>query len=314
MPMRVVFMGTAELACASLRALLQPGPFTVQAVVTQPNRPKGRQLKPQPSAVFQVGAAAALPILQPEKARDPVFFQQLAAFEPEIIVVAAYGQILPQSILDLPRFGCVNVHTSLLPKYRGAAPIQWAILNNDTETGVTIMKMSAGLDTGDILSQRATPIGPDETAASLHDRLAILGAELLVETLPRVVAGESTAKPQNEAQATYARKITKEDGHLDWSQPALALRNKVRAFTPWPGAYTFCPDQGDGRMLKIWRAEIEPGEGQPGCVLETDRSKLIVACGTDALRIDELQLQGGRKMSTADFLAGHALPPGSRFK
>jgi methionyl-tRNA formyltransferase len=311
--MRVVFMGTAELACASLRALLQSGAFAVQAVVTQPTRPKGRDLKPQPSAVFQVAAAAALPILQPEKARDPAFVIQLAEFAPEIIVVAAYGQILPQSILDLPRYGCVNVHTSLLPKYRGAAPIQWAILNNEAETGVTIMKMSAGLDAGDILSQGATPIDPDETAASLHDRLAVLGAKLLVETLPRVVAGEIAARPQDEAQVTYARKISKEDGHMNWSQAALALRNKIRAFTPWPGAYTFWPEQGASRLLKIWRVGIEPRKGQPGCVLEADRSKFIVACGTDALRVEELQLQGGRRMSTADFLAGHPLPPGSRF-
>jgi methionyl-tRNA formyltransferase len=313
MPIRVVFMGTAELACASLRALLQPGPFSVQAVVTQPNRPKGRELKPQPSPVQQVGAEAALPILQPEKARDPAFFHRLAEFNPEVIVVAAYGQILPQSILDLPKFGCVNVHTSLLPKYRGAAPIQWAILNNETETGVTIMKMSAGLDTGDILSQRVTPIGPDETAANLHDRLAIVGAELLVETVPRFIAGAITGKPQDEALATYARKITKEDGHLDWSRPALALRNKVRAFTPWPGAYTFWPEQGANRLLKIWRAEIEPRKGQPGHVLQADRSKFIVACGTDALRVEELQLQGGRRMRTADFLAGHSLPAGACF-
>ncbi|MGO8700021.1 MAG: methionyl-tRNA formyltransferase [Limisphaerales bacterium] len=311
MPIRVVFMGTAELACASLRALLQSGLFTVQAVVTQPDRPKGRALKPQPSPVQQVGAEAALPILQPEKARDPAFFHRLAEFNPEVVVVAAYGQILPQSILDLPKFGCVNVHTSLLPKYRGAAPIQWAILNNEQETGVTIMKMSAGLDTGDILSQRTTPIGPDETAASLHDRLAVLGAELLIETLPRFIAGDIAGEPQDEALATYARKITKEDGHLDWSQPAQVLRNKIRAFTPWPGAYTFWPEHGANRLLKIWRAAIEPRNGSPGHLLETDRSRLSVACGTDALRVEELQLQGGRRMSTAEFLAGHSLPPGS---
>ena len=314
MPIRVVFMGTAELACASLRALLQSAQFSLQAVVTQPDRPKGRALKPQPSPVHQVGAQAALPILQPEKARDPAFLHRLAEFNPEVIVVAAYGQILPQSILDLPKFGCVNVHTSLLPKYRGAAPIQWAILNNDQETGVTIMKMSAGLDTGAILSQRTIPIEPSETAAGLHDRLAVLGAELLVETLPRFIAGEISAKPQDEALATYARKITKEDGHLDWSLPALALRNKVRAFTPWPGAYTFWPEVGANRLLKIWRAEIEPRSGTPGHLLEAGRSKMTIACGTDALRVEELQLQGGRRMNTAEFLAGHSLPPDSSFK
>jgi methionyl-tRNA formyltransferase len=311
MPIPVVFMGTAELACASLRALLQSSEFVVRAVVTQPNRPKGRDLKPQPSPVGIEALAAGLPILQPERARDPRFLQNLAEFNPSVIVVTAYGQILPPSILALPKFGCVNVHTSLLPKYRGAAPIQWAILNNEAETGVTIMKMAAGLDTGDILSQSATAIDPDETAASLHDRLALLGAGLLVATLPRFTAGALSAKPQEEALATYARKITKEDGHLNWSEPAQALRNKVRAFTPWPGAYVFWPEHGARRLLKIWRAQVEPRRGNPGHVLEAGRSRLIIACGADSLRVEELQLQGGRKMSTAEFLAGHSLQTGS---
>jgi methionyl-tRNA formyltransferase len=310
MPISVVFMGTAELACASLRALLQSNQFVVRAAVTQPNRPKGRDLKPQASPVQTLAAQAGLPILQPETARDPAFFRRLAEFNPEVIIVAAYGQILPPSILDLPKFGCVNVHASLLPKYRGAAPIQWAILNNDAQTGATIMKMAAGLDTGDILSQSATPIGPDETAASLHDRLAVLGAELLVATLPRFIAGAIAGTPQEEAGATYARKITKEDGHLDWSQSALALRNRVRAFAPWPGAYVFWQVRGVRRLLKIWRVEIEPRQGPPGCVLQADRAKLVIGCGTDALRVDELQLQGGRRMSATEFLAGHALQTG----
>jgi methionyl-tRNA formyltransferase len=311
MPIPVVFMGTAELACASLQALLRSNHFVVQAVVTQPARPKGRDLKPQASPVQKLAGAAGLAVLQPEKASDPAFIQRLAEFKAEVIVVAAYGQILPRAILDLPQFGCVNVHASLLPKYRGAAPIQWAILNNDAETGVTIMKMASRLDAGDILSQSATPIGPEDTAASLHDRLAVLGAELLVATLPRFIAGQVAAKPQEEALASYARKITKEDGHLDWSLSALALRNRVRALVPWPGAYAFWPVQGERRLLKIWRASIEPRQGPPGCVLEAARASLVIACGADALRVEEIQLPGGRRMSAAEFLAGHAFPSGA---
>jgi methionyl-tRNA formyltransferase len=314
MPISLVFMGTAELACASLQALLQSNQFIVRAAVTQPDRPKGRDLKPQPSPVKKLGAEAGLPILQPEKARDSAFIDRLAEFNAEVIVVAAYGQILPQSILDLPKFGCVNVHPSLLPKLRGAAPIQWAILNNDAETGVTIMKMAAGLDTGGILSQRSTPIGPDETGAGLHDRLAVLGAELLVATLPPYIAGAVAARAQDEAGASYARKITKEDGRLDWSQSAQALRNRLRAFTPWPGAYVFWTDKGERRLLKIWRAQIEPRQGPPGLVLQADRAGLLIGCGSDALRVEQLQLQGGRSMSAPEFLAGHSLQAGARLE
>jgi methionyl-tRNA formyltransferase len=200
----------------------------------------------------------------------------------------------------------------LLPKYRGAAPIQWAILNHDAETGVTIMKMAQGLDTGDILSQSATPIGPDETAAQLHNRLAQLGAGLLLATLPRWIAGEIAAKPQEEALANYARKITKEDGRLEWTQTALALRNRIRALTPWPGAYAFWPARGGREVLKIWRAEIEPRPGPAGEVLRADQAGLVIGCGTDSLRLEELQLPGGRRMSAMEFLSGHTLPVGSR--
>jgi methionyl-tRNA formyltransferase len=307
MPLRIVFMGTAELACASLRALLASPDFSVAAVVTQPDRPKGRDLKPQPSGVKKIAVEAGLPVLQPEKARDAWFVSNLAALAPDLIVVAAYGQILPQSILDLPRFGCVNVHASLLPKYRGAAPIQWAILNNDAETGVTIMKMSASLDTGDILTQKATPIGPEETTAELHDRLALLGAELLISTLPEYAAGAIVPKPQDNAAATHARKISKEDGRIDWTMPASALRNRIRAFTPWPGAYAHLTIRDQPRLVKFWRASVEALQGHPGQVLRADRDGIVIACGTDALRIEQLQLEGGRKMAAAEFLAGHPI-------
>jgi methionyl-tRNA formyltransferase len=314
MPISVVFMGTADLACASLRALLQSDLFAVRAAVAQPDRPKGRDLKPQAPPVKILAADAGLAVLQPEKAREPAFLNRLAEFRPDIIVVAAYGQILPQSILDLPKFGCVNVHASLLPKYRGAAPIQWAILNGDAETGVTIMKMAASLDTGDILSQSATRIGPDETGASLHNRLALLGADLLVETLPRYVAGGIAARPQEESRASYARKITKEDGRLDWTQSAQLLRNRVRAFTPWPGAYAFWTVRGQRRLLKICRAQTEQRQGRPGEVLQADRGGVVIGCGTDALRVEELQQEGGRKMSASEFLAGHELQAGAKLE
>jgi methionyl-tRNA formyltransferase len=306
-------MGTAELACASLEALLAAGSCEIAAVVTQPDRPKGRDLKPQPPPVKITAEKAGLRILQPESAREAAFVSELAALRADVIIVAAYGQILRQAALDLPRLGCLNVHASLLPKYRGAAPIQWAILDNEPLTGVTIMKMDAGLDTGGILARRAIPIDPDETAAGLHHRLAVLGGELLVATLPAYAAGAIIPQPQEHAAATYARKITKADGRLDWTRPALTLRNQIRAFTPWPGACVDWPAQGRPRLLKIWRAQIEAEHGKavPGQVIEAGKNGLVVACGTGALRIEELQLEGGRKMAVAEFLAGHDLKPGA---
>jgi methionyl-tRNA formyltransferase len=307
MPLRLVFMGTAELARASLKALLASPHFDVAAIVTQPDRPKGRDLKPHPSPVKVTALEAGLPVLQPERARDGVFLSSLLPLAPDVIVVAAYGQILPPSILELPRFGCVNVHASLLPKYRGAAPIQWAILDNETETGVTIMRMAAGLDTGDILTKIATPIGLDENADELHDRLAVLGSELLASTLPDYCAGVITPTPQDNAAATYARKISREDGRMDWSQTAQSLRNRIRAFTPWPGAYADLVIRGKPRLVKFGRASVEEVQGQPGQVLRADRNGIVMACGTDSLRIEQLQLEGGRKMTAAEFLAGHPL-------
>jgi methionyl-tRNA formyltransferase len=314
MPTRVVFMGTAQLACASLRALLASPDFPVLAVVTQPDRPKGRDLKPQPSPVKLIAVERGLPILQPERARAPDFVAKLAELAPALIVVAAYGQILPQSILTLPKFGCLNVHASLLPKYRGAAPIQWAILNGDAQTGVTIMKMSEGLDTGDILTSQSTPIGPDETTAELHDRLAVLGGELLLKTLPDYVAGKITPQPQDNSIASYARKINKSDGRIDWSAPASVIRNRIRAFTPWPGAYADLTIRGSSRLVKFWRASVEPSQGQRGQILKADAGGLVIACGGDALRIEQLQVEGGRKMSAVEFLAGHPLNAGQLWK
>jgi len=311
---KVVFMGTAELACASLQALAAAPHFQVLAVVTQPDRPKGRALKLQPSPVKQAALRLGLSVLQPERARDAAFLQELRRLNPDLIVVVAYGQLLPAAILALPPLGCFNVHASLLPKYRGAAPIQWAILNDEPETGVTIMRMADKLDTGDILAQRAAAITPDDDATTLHERLARIGAELLVGTLENVVNNNSIARPQIEAEASYARKITKEDGRLDWSQPARSLWNRLRAFTPWPGAFTSWPGGAKPRTIKIWRASVEEAHvGAPGAVLQSDKSGILVACGSGgALRIHELQLEGARRLPAAQFLAGHPLHPGDR--
>ncbi len=313
MSLRIVFMGTAELACASLQALLANRQFDVAGVVTQPDRPKGRDLKLQPSPVKKIAVAAGQPVWQPDRARNPEFIAQLAEMRLDLLVVAAYGQILPPAMLDLPRFGAVNVHASLLPKHRGAAPIQWAILNDDAETGVTIMKMAASLDTGDILSSRSTPILPEDNAATLHDRLSVLGAELLGPTILDYSDGRITPRPQDEASATYARKITKEDGRMDWTLPVRTLWNRVRAFTPWPGAFTSLPGSSGRRLLKIARATVEENRGgQPGEILQADRQGFIVACGQGSLRLDELQLEGGRKMTAAEMLAGHSIAAGAR--
>ncbi len=332
--LRIVFMGTADLSRASLEKLARSQGFQVAAVVTQPDRPKGRELKEQPSPVKTHAQQLGLPVLQPPRVRDEKFIADLRALLPDLIVVAAYGQILPQSVLDLPRHGCLNVHTSLLPKYRGAAPIQWALANGDAETGVTIMKMDAGLDTGDIVAQRRTAIQAADDSATLHDRLARLGAELLVQTIPDYVAGKIQPRPQPAEGVSHAPKIKKEDGRIDWNLPAKTIWNRLRAFTPWPGAFTFLRSAGlrpgalepciaeragsetgapKPYLLKIWRAEVieEPGAG--GKVLSADKTGIVVACAKDALRILELQLEGGRRMSAAEFLAGHPLKAGEKF-
>jgi methionyl-tRNA formyltransferase len=325
--MRIVFMGTAELSCASLEKLACSQGFQITAVVTQPDRPKGRELKPQSSSVKTLALRLGLPVLQPLRARDEKFIAELRALQPDLIVVAAYGQILPQSILDLPRHGCLNVHTSLLPKYRGAAPIQWAIANGDTETGVTIMKMDAGLDTGEIVMQQRTAIQPADDSTALHDRLARLGAELLVQTIPDYVTGKIQPRAQPAEGVSRAPKIKKEDGHIDWNLPAKTIWNRLRAFTPWPGAFTFFsgtdilpvrnkPETSPAtpHLLKIWKAEIVERSGKPGEILSAGKDGIVIACGKDALRILELQREGGRRMSAAEFLAGHTLQVGRKFK
>lgn len=313
-PLRIIFMGTAELACASLDALVKSPEFTVVAVVTQPDKPKGRDLKLQPSAVKTLASQFNLPVLQPLKARAEDFVATLRELKPDLIVVVAYGQILSQAILDIPRLGCLNVHTSLLPKYRGAAPVQWAILDGEPETGVTIMQMDAGLDTGDILTRTQTPIQPEDNSQTLHDRLAILGAELLVETIPQVAAGTIVPQKQPADGGSYARKISKEDGRLNWNEPARKLWNQIRAFTPWPGAFTFQTVGENKRLLKIWQAEVvENLSGEPGKILQADKNGIVVACGENALRILNLQREGGRRLTAQEFLAGHPMQAGEKF-
>jgi methionyl-tRNA formyltransferase len=333
-PLRIIFLGTAELSCASLEKLAGDKCFSIVAVVTQPDKPKGRELRLAPSPVKVLAERLNLSVLQPDRARDEKFIAELREFKPDLMVVVAYGQILPQLILDLPPHGCLNVHTSLLPKYRGAAPIQWAIANGEPETGVTIMKMDAGLDTGPILSMRRTPILPADDSQILHGRLAQLGAELLIETIPHYIAGKIRPRPQLAEDSTYAAKIKKEDGKIDWSGPAVQIWNRVRAFTPWPGAFTFLPDPtlvgraspragvdpsqterpagslAPLQLLKILKAEVVERSGTQGEVLGADKTGIVIGCGQGALRVLELQREGGRRLTAEQFLAGFPLATG----
>ena len=326
-PLRIIFMGTAELSCASLEKLAADKNFSVLAVVTQPDKPKGRELRLTPSPVKVLAEKLNLPVLQPLKARDEKFIGELRELKPDLMVVVAYGQILPQSILDLPVHGCLNVHTSLLPKYRGAAPIQWAIADGEPETGVTIMQMDAGLDTGAILSTRRTPILPTDYSQILHDRLAQLGAELLAATIPDYVAGKILPQPQPADGSTYAAKIKKEDGRIDWKRPAVQIWNRLRAFTPWPGAFTSWSSSlslsgADNtpkrelptQLLKIWKVEPVEAGGPAGNLLSADKSGIVVGCGVGALRILELQREGGKRLSAEQFLIGHPLKAGQKFE
>ncbi len=310
-PLRIVFFGTAELACPSLAALAASPDFAVAAVVTQPDRPKGRALQLQPSPVKRLALDHGLTVLQPERARDPAFVAAVRELQPALGVVVAYGQILPGALLEIPPHGLVNVHASLLPKYRGAAPIQWAILHDEPETGVTIMKIDEGLDTGDILAQHSTPIRANDNAQTLHDRLAQMGAALLLPTIADFVQGRATPRKQPEAGASYARKITKEDGRISWSLPARAIWNQVRAFTPWPGAYTLRPGTPKPQLLKIWEAEVVENAGnQVAQIASVSPEGIVVTCVPDGLRILSLQLEGSRRMTAREFLAGHPLAPG----
>jgi methionyl-tRNA formyltransferase len=313
-PLRIIFMGTPDLAAVSLAALLRAPALEIIAAVTQPDRPKGRSLQPAASPVKTLALAAGTKVLQPLRARDEHFIAQLASLKPDLIAVAAFGQILPQAILDIPRFGCLNVHTSLLPRWRGASPIQSAILHGDESTGVTIMKMDAGLDTGHILTQRATLIESRDNAQTLHDRLAVIGAELLVETVCELIAGRIEPRPQPAIGITHAAKNRKEDGLIRWNDSAAHIWNRFRAFTPWPGAFTFLPEASQRPLLKLCEADPTEATGAPGTILRADKSGILVACGDGALNIISLQREGGRQMTAGEFLAGFALKPGEVFQ
>jgi len=302
---RIIFAGTPPFAAAALNALADAG-HDIALVLTQPDRPAGRGMKLMPSAVKQAALARGLPVSQPPSLKSPEAQTELRAVDADVMVVAAYGLILPQAVLDLPRLGCLNIHASLLPRWRGAAPIQRAILAGDVETGITIMQMDAGLDTGAMLSKTMVPIRDDDTAASLHDVLAAAGASAIVAAL----ANYATLVPaaQDDAQATYAAKLSKDEAQLDWNQPADALARAVRAYNPAPGAWTLL----EGAPLKVWMAATATGAGDPGTVLRADAEGLVVACGSGALALREIQPAGSKRMSAAAFLAGRPVPPGSR--
>lgn len=300
---RVLFAGTPEFALASLQALTGSG-IVPQAVLTQPDRPAGRGKRLTASPVKRFALDRGIEVLQPATLKDPDVVAQIAGFEPDILVVAAYGLILPQNVLDIPATGCLNVHASLLPRWRGAAPIQAAILAGDAETGVSLMAMTAGLDCGPVYVEEVLAIGPEETAGELHDRLAALGGELLVRHFNAILSGALEAVEQDDARATYAGKINKQDARLDWQRPAGELHRQVRAYNPVPGAFFLLDDT----PVKCWRASVVAGvTGSPGDVLSAGRDGIVIACGEDALRLDSLQRPGKRPVTAAEFAGSVAI-------
>ena len=293
--LRIVFAGTPDFAAAHLQALIDAG-LNIVAVYTQPDRPAGRGQKLAMSPVKQLALTHELPVLQPERLREPADQQALADLRPDLLVVVAYGLILPQAVLDIPRLGCINSHASLLPRWRGAAPIQRAIEAGDSETGVTVMQMEAGLDTGPMLLKVTTPISATDTGGSLHDRLAELGPPAVLKAIEGLAAGTLHGEIQDDALATYAHKLNKQVSAIDWQRPASELDCLIRAFNPWPLAHA----QLDGKPLKVWAAEVAAGKGEPGQVLACEKQGLLVACGEGALRLTRLQLPGGKPLAFAD--------------
>jgi len=306
---RIIFAGTPDFALASLKALVESGRIPV-AVLTQPDRPAGRGKKLTASPVKKYALENDIPVLQPVTLRDERAAAELEALHPDVLIVAAYGLILPQNILDIPTRGCLNVHASALPRWRGAAPIQAAILAGDETTGISLMAMTAGLDCGPVYTTEEIAIGDEETAAELHDRLAALGGHLLVEHLHDILSGDTTATEQDESLASYAPKIVTSDARIDWSLPAEELARRIRAYNPFPGCFCFVGARGDrpeGGLLqelrlKIWRASAIEGDAEAGTVIQSNREGIVVACGADALRLDELQLAGKRRASAEEFV------------
>jgi methionyl-tRNA formyltransferase len=307
-PLRIVFMGTPEFACPTLQMLIDRGENVV-ATVTQPDRPKGRGQQMQPPPVKMLAERHGIAVLQPHKVRAPEAIEEIRSLDPDLIVVIAFGQILPQKLLDIPAQGCINVHASLLPKYRGAAPINWCIINGETETGITTMMMDAGLDTGDMLLKKATAILPEDNASSLHDRLSLLGAETMSETLDLLKAGKLSPEKQNGSISCYAPMLKKEMGEISWDSTAGSIMNLVRGVTPWPGAYTRIGD----KVLKVHSVRRGSSTGAPGLILATDKNGIEAACNDGSIIIEELQLEGKKRLKAAEFLSGFRIEPGSTF-
>lgn len=307
--MRIVFMGTPDFAVSALEAIVEAG-HEVCAVVTQPDKPKGRGKEVQFTPVKEYADKQGIPVFQPVKIKDSEAVETLRQFKADIFVVAAFGQILSEEILNMPVYGSVNIHASLLPKYRGAAPIQWAILNGEEETGVTIMQMDAGLDTGDMLLKRVVPIEPKETGESLHDKLAKAGAELIVEALPLIEALKITAVKQREEDSCYAKMLTKSLGYIEWQRDAAVIERLVRGMNSWPSAYTYYK----GKALKIWESDIieEIPDGEPGTVSRVEKAAVVVNTGKYKLSVQAVQLEGKKRMDIKDFLLGYEMQPGMK--
>ena len=312
--MRAVYMGTPEIAAVILKSVLA-SEHEVLAVVTQPDKPKGRGHEMAFPPVKEVALEAGIPVLQPQRARDEAFLEEIKALNPDIILVAAYGKLLPKVLLDMPKFGCINVHASLLPKYRGAAPIQWAVINGDEKSGVTIMHMAETLDTGDMIMAQEVLLDKEETAGSLHDKLAEIGGPLLISAMNALETGRAPRMKQNEEEATHVTMLDKNMGNMDFRKPAVVLERLIRGLNPWPTAYT----KLDGKMLKLWKAEVTSADGlsreekqaEPGTVLRVEKESIGVLTGDGILWVKELQLEGKRKMTCEEFLRGFKLEPGT---
>ena len=300
--MRVVFMGTPDIAATCLKKIIADG-FEVVGVYTQPDRPKGRGMKMVFSPVKEAALAAGIPVFQPENFRGDDTAEQLAALKPDICAVVAYGRILPQKILDVPSLGCINIHASLLPQYRGSAPYQWAVLDGLTETGVTAQRMALEMDAGDVIDVAKTPIGENETAGELLDRLAVLGADLLSRTLTRVKEGTVTSVPQDPAKVTFAPMLDKSMCPIDWTKTARQVHNQIRGLHPWPVATM----ELKGQKFKVHAACVVDGSGEPGQILGLTRTGLVIACGEGALEVRILQAEGGKRMAAPDYFRGHPL-------
>lgn len=307
--MRVIFMGTPDFSVGTLEALIRAGHQVVLAV-TQPDKPRGRGGKMQFPPVKETALEYGIPVFQPRKVREPENIEKLRKYQADVIVVVAFGQILPREILELTPYGCINVHASLLPSYRGAAPIQWAVINGETVSGVTTMQMDEGLDTGDMLLKTEVPLEPEETGGSLHDKLATAGASLCVRTLKALEEGTVTPKKQGESPTAYASMLKKEMGEIRWEEPAISIERLIRGLNPWPSAYTGWQD----KTMKIWEAEVlEEDSGQePGTVVRVDKDGFLVQTGKGLLKVTALQIPGKKRMEADAFLRGYSMEPGEK--